>query len=505
MSSRHWQRGITLLEALIALLVLAFGLLTFAALQARLRINSDIAKQRTEAVRIAQEDLENFRAFGTLAADAGVANNFAYSQIATAAAQKTVDASDVSTATNTTYTLTRSIVNDPVADLRDLQIRVSWTDRENVNQQVTLRSFIAGIDPLLAAKMAIAPNGSPVRDPLGRDVQVPIPAKNLGDGTSVFKPSSGATTAYVFNNDTGYITKRCTAVPSTTYTQSISTADLPSYNCVDLIGNAYLLSGYIRFSYLSNNPDADTPNDPPPAGGSAGIRLDLDDTAPATGTQGSAGLMVPGGWPALNAAADTSGYTTPECGSEYSKTVAYSLAVNYSQTNNGSTTTQTSASAVAIVPAATANTAAALSPFINVAAANISNVTDTGERFVSYTCVIYPVNLDADITTQAAWTGRSAVTASGWTIGTATGQYKVCRYSADYNLNGVQFTTSGGNVTRIDNAEHHYAYLNVMSGLSNQNFLVIASNKTCPTDGAVEVNGQGGENYTDTTTVTHQP
>jgi type IV pilus modification protein PilV len=87
MSSRPRQLGVTLLEALIALLVLAFGLLTFAALQARLRINSDVAKQRTEAVRIAQEDLENFRAFGTLAADAGVANNFAYSQIATAAAQ----------------------------------------------------------------------------------------------------------------------------------------------------------------------------------------------------------------------------------------------------------------------------------------------------------------------------------------------------------------------------------------------------------------------------------
>ena len=62
------QRGVSLIEALIAMLVMALGMVGIAALQAKLRVNSDVAKQRSEAVRIAEEDIENFRAFGTLAA-----------------------------------------------------------------------------------------------------------------------------------------------------------------------------------------------------------------------------------------------------------------------------------------------------------------------------------------------------------------------------------------------------------------------------------------------------
>jgi type IV pilus modification protein PilV len=75
------QRGVGLIEALVSLLVLALGLMSFVALQGRLRLNSDVAKQRAEAVRIAQEDLENFRAYGTIASDGTIANNEAYQQI----------------------------------------------------------------------------------------------------------------------------------------------------------------------------------------------------------------------------------------------------------------------------------------------------------------------------------------------------------------------------------------------------------------------------------------
>ena len=102
------ERGFTLIEALIALVVMSLGMLTFAAVQARLRTHSDVAKQRSEAVRIGQENIENLRAFGSLAAEAGVANNLAYNTgVVDGAAAKTVLASDVSTATNATYTLTQ--------------------------------------------------------------------------------------------------------------------------------------------------------------------------------------------------------------------------------------------------------------------------------------------------------------------------------------------------------------------------------------------------------------
>ena len=49
---RSGARGFTLLEALIALLVLSFGMLAIAGFQTTLSRNSDLAKQRTEALRL---------------------------------------------------------------------------------------------------------------------------------------------------------------------------------------------------------------------------------------------------------------------------------------------------------------------------------------------------------------------------------------------------------------------------------------------------------------------
>jgi len=204
-------RGASLLEALIAMLIMALGMLGIAAMQAKQRAHADVAKQRSEAVRIAQEDIENFRAFGTLVSDAGVANNLAYAGVLDNAGAKSVLAGTVTT-TNATYTIARDIVTSTDPRTKDLRVAVSWVNREGVSESVVLRSMIAGIDPRLAAAMAIAPGGSPVRDALGRDIQIPIPAKNLGNGTSIFKPLSSGGVAYVFNNDTGMITSRCTGI-----------------------------------------------------------------------------------------------------------------------------------------------------------------------------------------------------------------------------------------------------------------------------------------------------
>ncbi len=63
MRRRHpRQRGISLIEAVVALAVMAFGMLAFVGLQSSLRFNGDVAKQRAEAVRIAQEAIEQWRA-----------------------------------------------------------------------------------------------------------------------------------------------------------------------------------------------------------------------------------------------------------------------------------------------------------------------------------------------------------------------------------------------------------------------------------------------------------
>lgn len=64
------ERGMTLLEVLLALLVLALGLFAAAALQLRALQASEASRQDTQAVQLAQELLERVRAAGALDASA---------------------------------------------------------------------------------------------------------------------------------------------------------------------------------------------------------------------------------------------------------------------------------------------------------------------------------------------------------------------------------------------------------------------------------------------------
>ncbi len=511
-SRRHAQRGIGLIEALVSLLVLALGMMSFAALQARLRLNSDVAKQRAEAVRLAQEQIEGFRSFGTLATFDAVGSG-----------SSTVTASSI--VSNASYTITRQVTDTPraagltSAPVKNLLVTVTWNDRNGNAQSVIFRTIIARSDPAIAASLALSPNGSPVRDLLGRDIQVPIPARNLGDGTSAVKPLADGTIAYVFNNDTGVVTQRCSGISASTVTNELTLATLSAagVNCANIFG--YLVSGFIRTD-ASNNPNASNPNDWPP--GSVAMRVDLDNTPPPVNAQGeplpgTTQQLTAAYWPAITSATGTtigsgSGtYTPAECNAQAMQNVRYTAPVSFTQTNNGNTTTVTTTTVIATIPlSVTSITPSSVAPWVGVSAANaaaqIVNPQWTGERFVAYSCLIYPIDLDLNASTAAAYTARVALwPASDWTIGTGSSDWKVCRYSADYNLNGGVYISSGGVVTRIDNQEHTYAYLNAQRSLGNQNFLLVGGRERCPTDGSVEVNGTGGENYTDETTVTHQP
>jgi Tfp pilus assembly protein PilV len=492
------SRGVGVIEALVSLLVLALGMMSFAALQSRLRLNSDVSKQRAEAVRIAQEDIENFRAFGTMAADGTVANNFAFNSIATGSATKTV-LSSVTTTTNAAYTVTRTVTDSSIAaglteaPIKNLTVTVAWTDRTSSAQSVTLRSVISKSDPAIAASLALPANGSPARDLLGRDIQVPIPAKNLGNGTSAIKPIAAGSVAYVFNNDTGIVTQRCTDntgfnTLGQSVTSSLTLATLASANVTCTSTFAYLVSGFISNASFNALP------------GNFAVRTDLSNTAPPGGAQGTTAQLTAAYWPTISSATGSqigtgaTTYTTPECNAEALQTITYTSPVSYTQTNNGSTTTKTSAVFNAIIPqSVTSITPSNVAPWVGVSAANASTTIlspqATGELFVGYSCLVYPIDLDLNGATAAAYTARTALwpaTGSSWAIGTTNSTYKICRFSGDFNNNGSSYVTSGSNVTGIDNQEHNYAYLNVQKSLSNQNFKVIAGNSSC-SSGSSEV------------------
>ncbi|MEQ1804904.1 MAG: pilus assembly protein PilV, partial [Burkholderiaceae bacterium] len=97
--TRRAQRGTTLLEGLVAFLVLSLGMLSVVRVQTQMRLNTDVARQRSEAVRIAQEDIERLRAFSVIAVRAGAT---AFAGVASATRQVNSDSGQPS---NTSYSL----------------------------------------------------------------------------------------------------------------------------------------------------------------------------------------------------------------------------------------------------------------------------------------------------------------------------------------------------------------------------------------------------------------
>lgn len=319
--TRPRQRGTTLLEALVAFLVLSLGMLTVARVQTQLRLNSDVARQRSEAVRLAQEDLESLRAFAVLAASGG-----ARSYQGIASRSRTVD-SDTGYPTNTRYLVARAIDVSATPNAKDASVTVSWTDRSGGAQQVTMSSIIAGTDPAYSGALGLERGDASMHGPFGRSVTIPRAAKDLGDGRSAFKPISDGPAAWVFDNHSGALTGRCTGIAAATLTRDLTPADLA--HCDANVGR--LLGGIVRFSSAAP-PDAAMGNDPPlataislvPTGGSYATAPDCVTEAMKTVSYGIGGSLhldaVPIG--ATPASMGLAGWT--ETGDRY---LAYHCAV----------------------------------------------------------------------------------------------------------------------------------------------------------------------------------
>lgn len=257
---RRPQAGVTLIEAMVALLIMAFGMVALVGLQSNLRRSADLAKQRGEAIRIAQQQLEILRDYSVLStvdAAAGSAGTRAFQNIAP---DVNLNAGDANS--NATYALTQTVTDwtettTGAQTMKAVSINVSWGDRANQAQFVELHSFITRADPGLGGELSVPPVSTPLRRPAERSPVIPTGAKDIGNKMSVFKPQADGTVAWVFNNLTGVIVGKCT-VPWNVATAALTTADVTSCNS-NTVG--YLLRGYVRFSDGSA-PDADHPSSP---------------------------------------------------------------------------------------------------------------------------------------------------------------------------------------------------------------------------------------------------
>jgi Tfp pilus assembly protein PilV len=508
----HRQHGYSLIEALTALLVTAFGMLAIAGFQVTLSRNADIAKQRSEAVRLAQLKMEELRSYEQVAAD-GAGGRFDYTDDVVGGSDTVTPTSGYSNATfSRTWT-----VSGTGGDLQKwIRVEVSWLDRTNTTQTVWLRSSIARADPLAIGTLATGPGGLKPRTPKGRNVDIPYPAVGLAGNMSAFAPPP-STRWFVFDNVSGEVLGDCTQEPG------VGTSITWGQNgCTE--GRGFLLSGYIRFvagGYNQNQVDNTFGN---PAGEtkelSAGVEF-IDPTTAATAScfaqrqkiLAATNVADPITGTRLNISGATrnqgTSTVTVVTDQAHGFSIGQRIAINSvtAPTFNGvfrieSVPTSTSFTYRQVGPneSFSGGTPRSTASLVQQATLPEDEPTPPGynsapvSRFVAYACVVVPVNVNG----TRRWSGQFVITPEitdgvSWALGTGSNTVKqVCRYTGNY-LDDL----------RLSNSEHPLYYRGVTAALDNQNYVVIDGDQSCPYDSKPSYAGNPPD-YMNSNTTLHQ-
>lgn len=227
------QAGFTLIEALLALLVMAFGMLSLSGMQLSLSRSADVAKQRTEAMRLAQRRMDEYRSYTSIAASGG--HTIVWDTLPASATQTTV--------TNATYTVTTTMGGTIGDALRPISVSVAWTDRGNQAQSITISSVISKSDPIDIGYVANPlPLNAPLKRPKNRNINIPIPALDLGGGQS--STQFAANYVIVYSNVSAGVVKICNpGVANATAAQINAAIAGTTGSCVDVTG--YIVAGYV--------------------------------------------------------------------------------------------------------------------------------------------------------------------------------------------------------------------------------------------------------------------
>ena len=475
------SRGATLVEALIAMAVMAFGMLAIVGVQQTLRVNSDLSKQRNEATRLAEQQIEKLRT------DAG-SGEAQFDAISIGVTGPTTHSGN-----NADFTLERTV--SKAADNRSLMtyVVVSWRDRTGEVRRVVMHDMLARVDPMLSGLVRAEKPLTPVGKRSSRHPTIPGRAHDLGDGTSIFKPvESNSTVAWVFNNSTGQITYYCTVSSSST------SASLNSISGCTATA-AQLLAGEIRFNLRGGTQDLGSESViKPVASGEVAWVIDnasrsvtrLCPVPAATPTASLTSPMVSSGCttvaPSIAIApfeATDAGYTLVASDSENPKWLSVPATVDI----DGSAPAEGLLSMNCYSNAETASSAPAISTTVQMS--------------VEYFCIVTPDKI------EDGWGARTKVVpvpfsdgGATWATGNVAGRYRVCRYT----------TASSGYTTNVDHPNIYgkespscgLTCPKVKGNLINQNFLIIDGTKTCPTDVAAD---PAAGNLVNSNTLQHQP
>ena len=253
-SQRTRQRGVSLVESLVAFVVLALGTAAAAHLQGQLRLAGDVARERSEAIRFGQAASEDMRSFATLD---GTPGQRSFTDIVSGDASV---AAASSPAAHADYRIERRVDDLAFGATKSTRVAVRWHDRSGNEREVLLHSLIAGVAPAYAGSLALATGAVPSapRGAFERAPALPLSARSLDDGRSAWKPSERGPIALVFDDRTGAIVGRCDGIAATLATRDLSAAALSG--CAT--GRWLLVAGTIRFA-STFAPDPAAAREPP--------------------------------------------------------------------------------------------------------------------------------------------------------------------------------------------------------------------------------------------------
>ncbi len=144
------NRGFTLVEALISMIIMAAGLIAIAQFHAISLSGSANAKARTQATMLAREKIDNLGSSLNLARfDALAGDSDSPGEVHTGAKF------------NESFSRSWRVTNDDIdsdsnMDQKRIEVTVSWTDRLGAFNSVSLESIVHRVDALWAGRALIA-------------------------------------------------------------------------------------------------------------------------------------------------------------------------------------------------------------------------------------------------------------------------------------------------------------------------------------------------------------
>jgi prepilin-type N-terminal cleavage/methylation domain-containing protein len=241
------QRGFSLLESLIALVITAFGLLAIAGVGMKLSHSGDVARQRGEAARLAQEKIEELRGYTQITASPGVASWYGMASANDEVTEGTVFNSETYH-TNTKFERSWTLLDSADDAWRRVRVTVLWADSLNGDadkQSLSFDTIMSKTNPADVGSLAFPlPGNTTLKRPKNRSLNIPVPAVDLGDGTSAIPVDKYSV---IFSNETGYVVRLCTI--AVTKASEVDDTTCPKVD-------AYVVAGYISLHGFTSFPSS---------------------------------------------------------------------------------------------------------------------------------------------------------------------------------------------------------------------------------------------------------